>query len=64
MEAFEIAERIRKRIEEKYKNKMSVTISLGISIMSEKIMTIHQLIKIADRALYKSKSNGRNMTTI
>jgi len=50
-----IAERIRKTVEEE----TDVTISLGISCL-RKGLEIKDLIKEADRALYKAKEQGRN----
>ncbi|OEF98665.1 GGDEF domain-containing response regulator [Desulfuribacillus alkaliarsenatis] len=37
-----------------------VTISLGVSTLTEDIATRHQLLKEADIALYESKKSGRN----
>lgn len=63
-DAFMLAERIR----EKIANTPSptgepITISLGITSVQNGD-TIPQIIKRADKALYQSKNNGRNVTTI
>lgn len=57
-------ERLRKTIEE-YPfiyagNQIHVTISIGACGLNEKIDTVHKLFETADKALYKSKENGRN----
>ena len=63
-ETFELAERIRERVEEKYRDGMKITISIGISIITEQNNEILEIIRRADNALYQSKRNGRNKTTI
>ncbi len=66
--AFKIAERIRKKIaglKLKYNgNKVSLTISIGLSTFDSKNpITAKQLVIEADTALYESKQTGRNKTT-
>lgn len=62
--ALEIAERVRKSIEslviEYNKQIIPITISCGVSTLSSSETSIEQLIKIADKALYTAKENGRN----
>ena len=65
--AFKVAERIRKNVEElKIKHEASpfgvVTISIGVASTENAgwINTYEDLIKAADKALYKAKSVGRN----
>ena len=65
-EAYLIAEKLRKKIENTsipYHNScIDVTMSIGISIL-EKDISLNEAIKNADRAMYLSKSRGRNCTT-
>lgn len=66
-DAFSQAERLRKSIEEcvisdDEGNKTNVTVSIGIASYPENGNTIDDLLKNADLALYKAKSNGRNRT--
>ncbi|QAV33911.1 diguanylate cyclase (GGDEF) domain-containing protein [Fervidobacterium changbaicum] len=58
-----IAERIRTKVEEKFKDTpYKVTISLGVTQLKGSD-TIESFLKRADEALYISKSNGKNRTT-
>ena len=64
-----IAEKIRVNIEElktKYEGnkELSVTISLGISLLKNEDLRIESIIKRADKALYESKNSGRNKLSI
>lgn len=62
------AENIRKSVEAAeytYEGaRLSVTISLGVSIWQDKILTPDELIRLADDALYVSKRNGRNRVSM
>ncbi len=62
--AFEIGERIRIKVIESASALHAVTLSVGIATCPYHADTIKSLIKIADEALYSSKSNGKNKTTI
>lgn len=66
--AYKIVERLREdfsKIKFKTENEeFTVTFSCGIAQMSDKYDTPQSLIKAADIALYKSKHNGRNRTTL
>ena len=67
--AMMVAERIRKNIAEQelqYEgNKMSLTISIGVSVFDvENPISAKELVEMADRALYQSKANGRNRVTL
>lgn len=42
----------------------TLTISMGVAEVSEKVSTAEQLILVSDAALYSSKSGGRNRVTI
>lgn len=69
-EALVFAERVRNRVgETPYsgdKNQPSgkVTISIGIATFPEDATDIQELIVNADKALYRSKQNGRNRVTL
>ena len=62
-----LGNRVRMLIENSYiiheNNKLSVTISIGATLVSEND-TMDELIKRADTLLYKSKDRGRNCLTI
>lgn len=63
-EACQVAERVRRAIADNpIENNgivLSVTLSLGVAEMSETTKNLHELLKCADKALYKAKANGRN----
>ena len=40
--------------------KICVTLSIGISMLSERHQNLDQLINDADKAMYLAKENGRN----
>jgi diguanylate cyclase (GGDEF)-like protein len=44
----------------KSRNKTTVTISIGVAERDEQNSTPHQVIKSADKALYRAKRKGRN----
>lgn len=66
----EVAERIRRTIEEApFPNEEvqpmgKITVSIGGSCLSGGMMTIEDLIKSADEALYRAKGNGRNQVAL
>ena len=43
---------------------VSITMSLGVALMSGKIMSLEELIEDADKALYKAKRAGRNRVAV
>ena len=61
-----IAERLRKRIAQTpitvAQEKISITISLGVSILSPDCSNLTDLIEASDKALYTAKETGRNKT--
>lgn len=63
-EAVAIAERIRKQVEQTEFPKRKVTVSIGICSLSEMITTADRLIDAADKALYRSKNEGRNRINV
>lgn len=62
------AERVRKRIEsltvEHHNDRINFTISLGVCELSKQIESSQEWIQKADDALYESKENGRNRTSL
>lgn len=65
-EAFGVAEKIRRTIEETVVigNSYSITISQGISSFPEHSQIKEELIPKADQAMYYAKDNGRNQTFV
>lgn len=66
--ACELAERIRKKIEEHSFDfdgkKIKQTISMGIAEMQSSIANAQAMMETADKKLYESKQNGRNRITV
>jgi diguanylate cyclase (GGDEF)-like protein len=66
--AHQVAERVRQIVAgsliENKDAAISVTLSLGVAGMKENTNNLDELIKHADQALYKAKSNGRNRVEI
>jgi diguanylate cyclase (GGDEF)-like protein/PAS domain S-box-containing protein len=63
--AFAVAERLRKDIVELSVDGLKVTISLGVATFPDLAVTgPEELVERADQALYQSKEQGRNRSTI
>ena len=63
--AFAVAERLRKDIFEMTVDSLKVTISLGVATYPDlDLAESVQLVERADQALYVSKENGRNRTSV
>ena len=62
-EALRLAERIRRRVENRYKRNLEVTISLGVATCPLNARSVQTLIAKADKALYQSKRSGKNRVT-
>jgi diguanylate cyclase (GGDEF)-like protein/PAS domain S-box-containing protein len=64
--ALHVAERIRRRVQEKGATEiMPLTISAGVATLTDfEVDDFNQLVLLADKALYKSKSEGRNRVTV
>lgn len=58
--AFEVAERIRITMENQSCSGVNVTLSLGVSMLSEQVNKPDELVNQADKALYAAKNSGRN----
>jgi len=68
-DAFSVAERIRKNIEQSYFqvngcDDKSITVSIGIACYPHQVSGKEELIKKADQALYQAKRQGRNQVCI
>jgi two-component system, cell cycle response regulator len=59
-----LAERLRSRIADHAWPLQSVTVSIGIAGCSDIVECAADLVRFADRALYQSKHDGRNCTSI
>lgn len=62
---YSLAEEFRKKIENSFEiititKGYSISISIGISYLSKEVNNFNDLLKFADIALYKAKSNGKN----
>jgi len=62
--AVELAERLRIRIETADWQSAGITVSVGVAACGRDRQTPGQLLAHADKALYKSKADGRNRVTI
>lgn len=61
--AMDVGERLRVLVESSEWPLRPVTISVGVSTLSTEIKSEGELVEIADKALYHSKSSGRNRVT-
>lgn len=63
--AFNFAETLRKKIESQPKDKLKVTVSIGLAISgSNSDNHLEKLLTLSDQALYESKNHGKNRTTL
>lgn len=66
--AAQYAERIRKSFEDASfgsgKGKCKMTVSIGVAERDQVMESFTQLLKMADRALYHAKENGRNLVVL
>ncbi|MBF0134877.1 MAG: diguanylate cyclase [Magnetococcales bacterium] len=61
----QVAERLRKTIEEMVIDGLQVTVSIGVSIMTNReFPDVPSMIKAADNALYRAKKLGRNRVVL
>ena len=61
--ALNIAERIRRRIELTFEKQSEITVSIGCAMCPKDGRSANALVKKADKALYFSKANGKNIVT-
>ena len=61
--AVQLAERMREAIEDGTWEGRGVTVSIGVATLTTDVSTAELLVEHADRALYRSKQNGRNLVT-
>ncbi|RYZ95202.1 MAG: GGDEF domain-containing protein [Moraxellaceae bacterium] len=62
-EAHQTAERIRNVIANAHWPHRKITVSLGVNTAAEDNADVSEFIEATDKALYKSKQNGRNQVT-
>ncbi len=62
-EALAVAERLRRSIEQVPWPHRPVSASIGVATLGPGIPTAERLLDLADKALYRSKENGRNRVT-
>jgi diguanylate cyclase (GGDEF)-like protein len=62
------AERLRRAVAdepvETNQGKLNVTISVGLSTLTDQTLTLEALLKGADQALYEAKETGRNRVCV
>jgi diguanylate cyclase (GGDEF)-like protein len=63
-EALQLAERLRRRVEKQFRKDYRVTISAGVATCPLNAKSASALIEKADQALYRSKREGKNRTTV
>ena len=67
-EAFEVAQKIRKEVEQinvRYKDKnINITTSIGLSKSEISDKTFHDIFERADKALFQAKEQGRNQVCV
>lgn len=59
-----IRESVKEMVFKRGNVEFSITLSFGITLLGNRNITPEQLIEEADKALYESKRNGRNQSTI
>ena len=63
--AYRLSESLRKRIESESINNIFITVSIGLVVTRKNAdVNFDELLQLSDNALYDSKDNGRNMTSI
>lgn len=64
VEAANVAERIRTRVEQQPWLERAITASFGVAAVNRKLNSTELLVRAADQALYCSKDSGRNRVSI
>lgn len=63
--AFKFAEKLRVDIENRSINNIKITVSIGLVVTQKKCKTdLPTLLRLSDNALYQSKNEGRNKTSV
>ncbi|MGB0665111.1 MAG: diguanylate cyclase [Pontibacterium sp.] len=63
-DAYQKAETIRQQVAERNPQDLRVTVSIGVTQLSERAPTLDSLIQQADDALYQAKEKGRNRVEV
>lgn len=59
-----VAEKIRKKVMDRFHGSLAVTISIGVASWKDEMVKPSNLISSADKALYSAKSKGKNLVVI
>ena len=63
--AYQLAERLRMRVSESYIDPVGcINVSIGISGWPIEQLSIDEVFKLADQALYQAKKTGRNRSVV
>ena len=63
--AFKLAEKLRKNIEENPIGNINITVSIGLVVTRDNVnLDLDMLLKLSDEALYDAKKSGRNRTSV
>ena len=67
-EARAVAERFREKVAKAVistdRGRVSITLSAGVATVSPRVEDLDDLLKLADRALYRAKNDGRNLVRV
>ena len=67
-DAFRVADRLRTRVQDLVSHTpagpLRITVSVGVATLPDSDLDADRLVELSDRALYRSKTEGRNRTSI